>query len=86
LKSGGLLVFETGYDQASEVSDLMAGDGRYDDIRIFRDLAGIDRAVAVCADEKYFLKQRCGVLLQCCYVILVQEAPMLYHPAAHRLI
>ncbi len=46
LKSGGLLVFETGYDQASEVSDLMAGDGRYDDIRIFRDLAGIDRAVA----------------------------------------
>lgn len=46
LKSGGLLALETGYDQASEVAALMAGDGRYDNIRIHKDLAGIDRVVA----------------------------------------
>jgi release factor glutamine methyltransferase len=46
LKSGGLLAFETGYDQAAEVASLMAGSGNYDDIRIYKDLAGIDRVVA----------------------------------------
>ena len=46
LKSGGLLALETGYDQAAEVAALMARDGRYRNIVIYKDLAGIDRAVA----------------------------------------
>lgn len=46
LKIGGLLAFEVGYDQASEVAALMAGSGRYHDIRIHKDLAGIDRVVS----------------------------------------
>lgn len=46
LKSGGMLAFETGYDQALEVAALMAGDGRYNNIRIYKDLAGIDRVVS----------------------------------------
>ncbi len=45
LKSGGILAFETGYDQASNVAALMTDDGRYDNIRVHKDLAGIDRVV-----------------------------------------
>ena len=46
LKSGGLLALETGYDQAAEVAGLIAGDGRYYNIKVYKDLAGVDRAVA----------------------------------------
>ncbi len=46
LKSGGLLALETGYGQASEVAGMMSRSGKFDDVRIYKDLAGIDRVVA----------------------------------------
>lgn len=46
LKIGGLLVFETGYDQAQEVAALMDEGGRYCNVRVYKDLAGTDRVVA----------------------------------------
>lgn len=44
-KSNGMLAFETGYDQAWDVEALMASAGTYGDIRILKDLAGMDRVV-----------------------------------------
>lgn len=51
LKKGGMLAFETGYDQAAEVSKLMSARKQglsqcFKDISIYKDLAGIDRVVA----------------------------------------
>jgi len=51
LKEGGMLAFETGYDQAAEVSALMSARKQglsrcFKDIRVYKDLAGIDRVVA----------------------------------------
>ncbi len=43
LKAGGLLAFETGYDQASDVASLMSE--YFSEIKIYKDLAGIDRVV-----------------------------------------
>ena len=43
LREGGSLAFETGYDQAAEVAALMSGFFR--DIKIYKDLAGIERVV-----------------------------------------
>jgi len=45
LADKGMLAFETGYDQAGDVVSLMISDGRYSDINILKDLAGIDRVV-----------------------------------------
>ncbi len=45
LKNSGMLAFETGYDQAGEVAAMLTSDGRYQDIIILKDLAGIDRVV-----------------------------------------
>lgn len=44
LKSGGLLAFETGFDQSADVSELMKND--FKDIRTIKDLCGNDRVVA----------------------------------------
>ena len=44
LVSDGYLAFEIGYDQAGEVSILMSEAG-YHDIRVIKDLAGLDRVV-----------------------------------------
>lgn len=44
LKQGGLLAFETGYDQAAAVASLMTFD--YIQIKTFRDLSGVDRVVS----------------------------------------
>lgn len=44
LKSGGYLMFEIGYDQGEAVSSLMKQAG-YEDVRVIRDLAGLDRVV-----------------------------------------
>jgi len=44
LSSGGSLLFEIGYDQGKEVSELLKENG-YDHIRIIKDLAGLDRVV-----------------------------------------
>ena len=45
LHAGGMLAFETGYDQAQLVAGLMTSGGRFSDIRIYKDLSGIDRVV-----------------------------------------
>lgn len=44
LVDGGILCFEIGYDQGSQVRDLMAQKG-FQDIRVIKDLAGLDRVV-----------------------------------------
>jgi len=44
LRTGGRLAMEIGHSQAEAVYDLLNGDGRYEDIRLVKDLAGIERA------------------------------------------
>ena len=44
LKKGGLLIFEIGYDQAEDVSGMMRSAG-YAEVRVKKDLAGLDRVV-----------------------------------------
>jgi release factor glutamine methyltransferase len=46
LKDGGMLAFETGYDQAGAVARQMTSSSCFDSIRIHKDLAGIDRVVS----------------------------------------
>ncbi|MGE4283256.1 MAG: peptide chain release factor N(5)-glutamine methyltransferase [Clostridia bacterium] len=46
LKSGGLLAFEVGHDQSDEVVHLIENTGKYTDIEVVKDLAGINRVVA----------------------------------------
>lgn len=44
LKSGGWLIFEIGYDQGEAVSEMMKLAG-YENVRVLKDLAGLDRVV-----------------------------------------
>lgn len=44
LKPNGYIVFEVGYDQAQDVSEILKANG-YSSIQIAKDLAGIDRVV-----------------------------------------
>lgn len=44
LKSGGWLIFEIGYDQGEAVSEMMKSAG-YENVRVLKDLAGLDRVV-----------------------------------------
>lgn len=44
IKKGGWLLFEIGYDQAASVSALMHG-ADYEDVRVIKDLTGLDRVV-----------------------------------------
>lgn len=44
LKQGGFLCFEIGYNQGKDVSEMMKETG-FQDIRIIKDLAGLDRVV-----------------------------------------
>ena len=44
LNSGGSLMFEIGYDQGKDVSELLKNEG-YEEIEIKKDLAGLDRVV-----------------------------------------
>ena len=44
LEDGGFLMFEIGHDQGSDVSYLM-GESGYKDIKVKKDLAGLDRVV-----------------------------------------
>ena len=53
LRENGSLVFETGYDQASEVAKLMAE--RFENIGIYRDLAGIERVVSGICRQKFIV-------------------------------
>jgi release factor glutamine methyltransferase len=45
LKKGGLLALETAFGQAEKVADLIRQSDNYSDIRIIKDLGGIDRVV-----------------------------------------
>lgn len=44
LNSGGWLMFEIGHDQGKDVSELLY-DAGFDEIRVIKDLAGLDRVV-----------------------------------------
>lgn len=44
LNKGGILAFEIGYDQGEAVKTIMNGSG-YEDISVYKDLAGLDRVV-----------------------------------------
>ncbi len=44
LEPGGCLMFEIGYDQGNEAAGLLARNG-FDEIKVLRDLAGLDRVV-----------------------------------------
>lgn len=44
LNPGGMLIFEIGYDQGTNVSDILKSEG-YGEIRVKKDLAGLDRVV-----------------------------------------
>ena len=45
LEDGGILMFEIGYDQGMEVSR-MCRDNGYTDVKVIKDLAGLDRVVS----------------------------------------
>ena len=45
LEQGGILIFEIGYDQAKDVSELLCKAG-YTEITVKKDLAGLDRVVS----------------------------------------
>lgn len=45
LVSGGVVLFEAGYNQAQNIGELFKQDGNYKDIEIFKDYAGIERVV-----------------------------------------
>ena len=44
LKAGGRLLMEIGYDQAEDVAALLQKE--FDDIKVLKDLAGLDRVVS----------------------------------------
>jgi release factor glutamine methyltransferase len=44
LRSGGLLAYEIGYDQGEQVSSILADQG-FKEVRVVKDLAGLDRVV-----------------------------------------
>ena len=44
LRKGGTLLFEIGHDQGEAVSELMKAEG-YSDVKVKKDLAGLDRVV-----------------------------------------
>jgi release factor glutamine methyltransferase len=44
LRAGGYLVFELGIGQSGDVAEIMSSNG-YKDIKILKDLAGIDRVI-----------------------------------------
>lgn len=52
LKKGGMLIFEIGYDQAREVTELMTQAG-FSDVAVRKDLAGLDRVVSGRYDNEW---------------------------------
>ena len=52
LEQGGMLIFEIGYDQAREVAELMIRAG-FSDVRVRKDLAGLDRVVCGRYDNEW---------------------------------
>lgn len=45
LRNGGCLMMEIGFDQGEEVTKLLSQEGVFDEIKVFKDLAGLDRIV-----------------------------------------
>ena len=45
IKTGGILALEIGAEQGNDVKKLLAGAGTFKDIKVFKDLAGLDRVV-----------------------------------------
>lgn len=45
IKTGGLIAFELGHDQARDVAKILKESGEYDRINIVKDLSGIERVV-----------------------------------------
>lgn len=45
LKSGGVLLFEIGIEQTAQIADLIKSTGRFADIEVFKDYAGIERII-----------------------------------------
>ncbi|MCQ2547837.1 MAG: peptide chain release factor N(5)-glutamine methyltransferase [Clostridia bacterium] len=46
LKKDGLLVLEIGYDQGTSVPQLLEESGRFTEIKVLKDLAGLDRVIS----------------------------------------
>ena len=44
MNKGGYILFEIGFDQGKDVSELLKNEG-YEEIEIKKDLAGLDRVV-----------------------------------------
>ncbi|HHY77336.1 MAG TPA: peptide chain release factor N(5)-glutamine methyltransferase [Clostridiales bacterium] len=51
LKKSGLLAFEIGWDQGAELTKLLEAEGVYRDIKVEKDLAGLDRIVYCFMEE-----------------------------------
>lgn len=45
LKKKGLLYLEIGYDQGEQIVELLGTNGRYQDMEVIKDLAGLDRII-----------------------------------------
>ena len=45
IKTGGILALEIGADQGEDVKKLLKGAGTFKDIKVFKDLAGLDRVI-----------------------------------------
>tara|TARA_Y100000588_G_scaffold394658_1_gene516369 strand:+ start:10517 stop:11455 length:939 start_codon:yes stop_codon:yes gene_type:complete len=53
MEQGGLLALEVGAGQAGEVASFMDSQDKLEDVRVLRDLAGIERILtAVCSNER----------------------------------
>lgn len=46
LNYGGSLMMEIGFDQAEDIKQMLTEEGRYTDLKIRKDLAGLDRVVS----------------------------------------
>ncbi|AFS77264.1 protein methyltransferase HemK [Gottschalkia acidurici 9a] len=52
LSSKGMIAFEIGYDQGEAVKNLLKKNGKFEDIKIIKDLSGLDRVVLGFHDEQ----------------------------------
>ena len=48
LNENGCLMMEIGFDQADDIKRLISEEGRFGEVRVIQDLAGLDRVAATC--------------------------------------
>lgn len=48
LNENGCLMMEIGFDQADDIRKLIKEEGRFGEVRVIKDLAGLDRVAATC--------------------------------------